>query len=335
MNRKNKVIGISLFLIMIILLLLMNFVGKTYSCFENNQKDIQQSEYDRQTIFLNSTIRNQQNNILSTIKQSWEKYNETNKDSLILKDKDGYVIYSNGVNNINFDASKMYKDQVKDSTHFNLYDNNHNLIAEEVSPQWNKDNLKKVLDTLVSPIKVFGNRGGMIVFDSNSGELFLDTTPNHRTEMHKDYCIFDDSKYAMNKESVQKTIDCYFKSKKDSNTIHSIVYMYNDATDMNIYDTDFEKYPLGDYDRQFIEMSVLPFETIGFEGQPLQLTVLCIANEKDIYSSYQKVNDTLNEAINDNKKIYNNIALGLFIGVIIVIISMITSLYVLHRKKDE
>ena len=82
-------------------------------------------------------------------------------------------------------------------------------------------------------------------------------------------------------------------------------------------------------------MSVLPFETIGFEGQPLQLTVLCIANEKDIYSSYQKVNDTLNEAINDNKRIYNNIALGLFIGGIIVIISMITSLYVLHRKKDE
>lgn len=212
--------------------------------------------------------------------------------------------------------------------------NNNELVFTDEKPQWNSSKVEEILDILVAPIKVFGNNGGMIVYDSNTGEIFLDTTPIQRIKTNKDVSIFEDYNHAnnKNKEDTQLTAEKFFITKRDSNSISDIVYMFNEPTNMHNESSNFYKYPLGSYNRQFIEMSVMPYETIGFNGQPMQLTVLSVVDEQDIFSSYESLINEELIAINKNKKIYEIVSMILVINVLCNMIGMLITLYAISYK---
>ena len=201
MNKKRKKITcLILFITLVLQISAINFTSSIYKSFSENQLAIEQSQIDVENAFIENTIRGQQKNTLSSLTQSWIKYLDSNSNNdLIKKDINNLPMYIRNTEYVGYDATSMYKEQIKDLHLYNIYEKETNaLILEHSRPQWDSAKLEEILDILVTPIKKFGNNGGMIVYDSNSGEVFLDTTPINR-QKNGTVSIFDDDKLIENK----------------------------------------------------------------------------------------------------------------------------------------
>ena len=338
MNKKKKhIICFIMIMALILEIMAINKTSYIYKEFESNQQYGESLSGVYQQQFIADTVRSQQRNMLNSLKQSWVKC--TSSDSnLILKDSKGHPIYANEINSIGFDSTTMTKVPVLNSYSFNLINKATNeIILEKAQPQWDSARVDEILDMLVAPLKVFGNNGGIIVYDSNSGEVFLDTTPINRLNLENYVSIFDDSLIAdnKNKEQTKKIAEQYFALKRDSNNNTKITYLIDEATKMGNEANDFVKYPLGRYNRQFIEMSVLPYETIGFDGQPMQLTILSVANEQDIYSGNTWITEKTDTILNINRDLYGVVSTLLILCIMGTMFAMITVLYLLKNMKME
>lgn len=336
--RRKKCSNLSMifFVLFIAQLFALNHVSKLYVEFENNHAKIEENYIDINSTLINDTVREQQRNNLSSIKQSWISYLEVQDINLIKRDADTYPIYSNGINSITYDDKTMTKEK-KELNKFDIYNKEGNsILISNATPQWDESQVEEILNMLVKPLKMFGNNGGFIVFDSYSGKIFLDTTKNQRLANDTEVFLCDDKVSADNKNTTEteKTIDNYFMFRKDSNRINSIVYMFNEKTKMGDQVNNFELYKLGDYNRQFVEMSVLPYETIGFDGQLMQLTILSVVDEEDISSSYVNIMKDMDKSIVTNKNIYGQVSIALIISLIATMISSLIVLYSLKIKNN-
>lgn len=337
-NTKKNIIGFVLLAMMIVQVLAINITVSIYKDFSENQEHLTAYSIKSKEVLINDIISTQQKNILNSIKQSWIKYVEHNNIDILARDENGYPIYIHDLEYVGYDSSTMYKERISEYDTYNIYETSTNkLIISEAIPKWNKNKIKEILDIIISPIKVFGNNGGIIVFDSNNGDIFLDTTPQLRLKNNKDVSIFDDMTSAHNSNKAETRLTCegYFKLKKDSNNISNIVYMFNEPTEMGKDAFNFEKYKLGDYNRQFIEMAIMPYETIGFEGQSMQLSILVIVDEQDIAAQYKYLDKQIEEIINVNKELYGSIIAILVISLFATMIVMLISVYIIKYKKQK
>lgn len=337
-GKKKNIIFYTLLSLFVLDIFLFNWCLNSISKFETLSNQMKNSEIQNEKILVTDTVRTQQRYIANSVRESWMKYIDDEKNFSLIKEEDNLPVYSNGDNTIVFDESTMYKEKVKDNI-FNIYDKNGNkLIISNASPEWNTHKVNSILNLLVRPIKSFGNNGGIIVFDSYDGHVFLDTTPANRTENNPDLSIFKDYDNPKNKnpELTKQEINNFIE-KKNSDRSSSFVYMFNDPTNMTD-PNDFSKYKLGDYNRLFVEKIVLPYETFGFDGQPMQLTMLVISDEQDIYKAFETNNRQFETAISHTDKILDNVAwFGGAITVIFMIVILI-ALYLLKypcNKKDE
>lgn len=335
-KKRKKVICFILFVILVFQISAINITASIYSEFANNQKGIEKYDSDIASVLINDTMRGQQKNTLSSLKQSWVKYLDSNKNNdLLKKDNNDLPIYIHGTDYVGYDADTMYKKKIDDFYLYNIYEKETNtLILEQSRPEWDCEKLEEILDVLVSPIKQFGNNGGLIVYDSNTGQVFLDTTPANRSNSIINASMFDDHKAIENKnpEETKIVLDKFFKNKKDSNRVSNIIYMFNEETKMGDEASNFVKYPLGDYDRQFIEMSILPYETIGFDGQPMQLTVLSVIDEQDSFSAYKEVTSENMQIVSNNKSLYEKASMVLIFSLVGTMLVMLITLYVVKYK---
>lgn len=163
---------------------------------------------------------------------------------------------------------ELTSNQIKQSLLNYVNENNIDLVNKD--KEWNREEVEKVLNITVEPIKVFGNKGGVIVFDSITGDVFLDTTPEKTLGNN-----IKESR--LKKEQVDMLM-----VKKDTASDDGLILANLDEVDDP---HNFDKYPLGKHDRSFIERSILPFETLGFAKEK-QLTILISANETDIFKRY-------------------------------------------------
>lgn len=303
MNAKLKK---RLFLFFLILFIFQIFffseITKLSYKYPNAIESLNEGKVQNQIILINNTVRNQQRLMLQSIKQSWINY-ITNEDKKLIEVDDTYGVYpvykTDDGDKILYDSLSMYKEKTE-LNYYNIYSKgNDALLLANAKPEWNEDELNKILDLLVAPIKTFGNNGGVIVYDSNSGEIFLDTTPANRLKNGENNIFKDDqSAYCKNKTETLYGIEKCIKIKKDSDSIEDFIYMFNEEHIMGNDSDNFEKYPLGDYNRQFIEKMILPYESFGFDGQPMQLTVLLVSDEQDIYSAYKYNDDNITKSLN-------------------------------------
>lgn len=330
---KKKLLALVLCIAVLAQVLLINYTSTICKDYQTNQSTIEDFRLKTNKNIIDNTIRPQQCSNLMSLKQSWEKYLQMNGDNLILKDLSGYTLYKQieGDISIGFNPDTMKKEQGDFPNSFNIFDKSSNeLLMKNVKPQWNYDEVQKILDILIRPYKVVGNNGGYVIYDSNSGEIFLDTTPVNRLKSKEEVSIFDDisNPKNKNKEATSLEIDTYFKQKKDSTKVSNIIYMFNEATQMGNDKDNYSKYPLGEYNRQFIEMAVLPYETLGFDGQPMQLTVLSVADENDIYSTYKIDNSLMKEVESTNKILYFKVVMLLYCTAAISIALIFITLYI-------
>lgn len=341
--KKNKqgVTGIIFFVILLVQIFAFNYSASIYRSFVDNHNALDKSRVNINTTLVAGTIREQQRDSLSSIKQSWMKFLESNpKVSLI--EHDGILpLYENENKSIGFNSETMIKVK-KESNIFDIYDkDSHTLLIANAKPQWNTEKVDEILGMLVAPIKNFGNNGGIIVFDSYSGQIFLDTTSSQRIRDGEYSSMFEDDKHAYNQnpEACKGVIDKYFKLKKDSVNSSGIVYMFNEPAAMGKDAANFEKYKLGEYNRQFIEASILPYETLGFDGQPMQLSILSVVDEQDVMHNYKSTMTDLESSIAKNEELFGKATVILFISIICTMIIMVIALYKIKYKncycKDE
>lgn len=337
-GKKKNIIFYTLLSLFVLDIFLFNWSLSSISKFETLSNQMKNSEIKNEQTLITDTVRTQQRYIANSVRESWMKYIDDQDDFSLIKEKDGLPVYSNGDSSTVFNDKTMYKVKVKDNI-FDIYDKNGNkLVISNASPEWDTYKVNSILNLLVKPIKSFGNNGGIIVFDSYNGHVFLDTTPANRTEDNPSLSIFNDYDNPKNKnpELTKEEINNFIE-KKNSDRSSSFTYMFNDGTQMTD-PNDFSKYKLGDYNRLFVEKIVLPYETFGFDGQPMQLTMLVISNEQDIYKAFKADNEQFETAITKTDKILDNIAwFGGAITVVFMIVILI-ALYLLKypcQKKDE
>jgi hypothetical protein len=326
-NNKKIIFGF-LSILFIIQIFFFSELNKSSVKYENLNNNIRETEFDQQYILLNSIIRKEQKNTLNAIKQSWINYSTTENKKLVQTDYDGkYPIYSNDIDYVYYNSDTMNKTFLSDN-YYNIYNKNGDLLLSNCKPLWNKDELNKLLNYIVAPIKCYGNNGGVIVYDSYSGEIFLDTTNINR---HVGSNIFLDYENVNCKNMAQtkKDINSFLRVKKDSTlTEENFIYSFNEVEDLK-NPNNFIEYPLGDYNRLFVEKMILPYESFGFEGQPMQLTVLILADENDIYSCFKDNSQKSKTLIEESEMLNNKTIFILITTIVITMIYLLLIAYIL------
>lgn len=206
-----------------------------------------------------------------------------------------------------------------------LFDKNNN-------PIWNKEEIDNILNYIVAPIKSYGNEGGIIVYDSYSGEIFLDTTKTNRSIGSNIFLDYNNPN-CKNINATKDAITSYLKVKKDSNTNENFIYLFDESENID-NPNDLRNYPLGKYNRIFIEKMILPYESFGFDGQPMQLTVLITTTENDIYSNFKDNNDNIRNLIVDSQLLNNKVYTILIVNIIISMIILSLIAYFLKYGQD-
>lgn len=326
-NLKKYLFGLFTILF-IVQIFFFSELSKSNVKYDNISNNIQEAKYEQQYLLLDNIVRVDQNNTLNAIKQSWINYTTSEEKKLVKSDTTGnYPIYSNSSGDyIYYDSNNMIKELINDN-YYNIYDNDKNLLISNCKPNWNEEELNKILSYIISPIKCYGNKGGIIVYDSFSGEIFLDTTMTNRSIGSNIFLDYENAK-CKNVTLTKDSVNSFIKMKKDSTVIENFIYLFNESTNMND-PNDLQKYPLGKYNRLFAEKMILPYESFGFEGQPMQLTVLIMADEKDIYSSFTSNDDKIKNLMNDSDMLNNKACIVLVVTIFISMIYLSLIAYIL------
>jgi hypothetical protein len=279
--------------------------------------------------FVSQTIRGQQRIMLNTIRQEWMQYLVENKDvELLLKDKNGLYIYANkDGNSVSFDDKTMTISKSVDNYYIIRNRKTDKVILDKCRQQWNTDQVKKILNIIATPVKAFGSTGDVIIFDSFTGEMIIDNsedckdTPEVLNKDGKRYITLD-YKHRNNKNPTasKRVIDNEMMWRKDTDVNSGMVYYFNEPVDMKDDANNFEKYPLGQYNREFQEKIILPYESVGIDGQPMQITIVLGAQEKEIFSAFKIAEQYF---VTMQKDINKNIEEGILFPLISVILSLI------------
>ena len=335
-NKKNSIFFYILIVLLILQILSLNWIFAIKEKSKSTINSINRDLVTNDNILVNDIVRPQQRFIADSIKQSWMKYIEDTKTSLIKENHEGKPIYSNETRSIPFDKNTMYRNKVGNNKYDIYSKENKMLLLTDCKPEWDIYHVQQILNFLVAPVKSFGNDGGIIVFDSNTGKIFLDTTPANRKEKEPNLSIFEDYKNKLNKNPIQTKREINnFITKKDSNRLSSFVYSFNESKQMGNNVLNFKEYPLGQYDRLFVEKLVLPYETFGFDGQPMQLTMLIMSDEQDISKAYKENDLSIDENIKTMNEILERTTLILFISTIITMIVILIAVYIIKYSSDE
>lgn len=335
-KKRNSIFFYIMIVFLIVQILTLNWIYTIEKQSHATTSSIQRELVNGDTILINDVVRPQQRFMANSIKQSWMKYIEDTKYSLVEENKNGQPIYSNDSHSIAFDKDTMYKEK-KNSNIYDIFSKDTNkLLLANCKPQWNRAQVEQILSFLVAPVKSFGNNGGVIVFDSYTGKVFLDTTPGDRKEKSPELSIFEDYKNELNKNPLQTKSEINnFIERKDSNRLSSFVYSFNEPTQMGEESLDFNKYPLGQYNRMFVEKLVLPYETFGFDGQPMQLTMLIMSNEKDIAKAFDDNTIALQKNVEETNAILDKAIVILFISTFTTMIVLLIAIYIMKYSSDE
>jgi hypothetical protein len=328
-ERAKNIISV----IFIAILLAQTFVfGQVKNLGNSITNSLGQNQVDAANIsaeFVQDTVRAQERRMLESARQGWIQYLSSNPSTeLLIKDNKGnYVMKSPDGTLFTYNPKTMVQVQRPDN-YFDIRDKNTNeLLTQQVRPQWNTEEVDKILNTVASHIKAFGATGDVLIFDAYTGEILVDNSLNSNNAPE----IFssDGKKYVQllylhpnskNPDAVKETTDNVLMWRKDSDRTTNIVGYFNEPTDMGSDGNDFAKYPLGQYNREFIEKVLLPYETAGVEGQDMQITITIGAEEQEIYSPYKAIIEKMENTQDQMKK---DIGISIFAPITSIFLSFI------------
>lgn len=329
LEKQKKFVSVVFVCILISQVFLFNGITNLGQTLEEDYNSIKASNQQATEDLINGTIRGQERIMLSSIRQGWVQYLSIHPETELIQKIDGKFIYSNPKGNrVVFDPDTMTKSKI-DEAYYDIKDiATGKVIARSVRPQWNMKAVENIINVIGSASKAFGPAGDLLVYDAFSGEVIVDNSGNTKevsavlqengkrnlSLMHK---------HPMNLNAAQyKTVVDQLMWRKDSDASSKIVSLYSesqymDPTQLN----NFSLYPLGEYKREFIEKVILPYESIGVEGQEMQIGIAIGAQEQEIVSVFSR---TTEEMKNSQLHLQAGIKTGIVYPLMSIGISLLT-----------
>lgn len=306
-EKQKKIISMTFVAALVIQIFLFYNVSNLGQEIAKTKSAMETVKVDTQQTLIVDTVRAQQRFMLNAVRQGWVQYLTAHPGTeLLKKDPTGnYVYLSKEGKDIYFDPSTMVRDKMSNNFYTLRNKTTGQIIAEQVRLQWNKENVKTILDIVAAPVKAFGASGDVIVFDSYSGEMIIDNsedckdTPEVLGEDGRRYITLDYLHPANANPAATKRVIDQLMWRKDSDQNSGLVYYFSEPTDMGDNANDFAKYPLGQYKREFQEKIILPYESVGIDGQPMQITIVSGAQEQEIMAPYKKVLQEYKQSMDD------------------------------------
>lgn len=336
-KQKRAISMVFIFLLSTQLFLFYGISGMSKD-FEGVSKEYSELYVDTEQAFIDDVVRPQIRLELYAIRQAWVQYLVTHKDTeLMLKDYAGRYIYAdtNG-NTLSYNEKTMILE--KSLNYFNIRDKKTGeFLLKNCRQQWNREQVKAILDIIATPVKAFGSTGDVIIFDSFTGEMIIDNsedckdTPEVLGSDGKRYITLDYRHPAnKNPEACKRVVENEMIWRKDTDHNSKMVYYFSEPIDMGKDANNFVKYPLGEYNREFQEKIILPYESVGVEGQPMQITVVLGAQEAEVSAAFEKIKDDFFEAQNDFSNFVSDSILFPFASVIMSLVVILLAMFVLR-----
>lgn len=328
-EKQKKFVSYSFVVLLIIQVFLFNGITNLGNTLNQSYKGMQEANEQATEDFVNGTVRGQERIMLSAIRQGWIQYLNIYPDTELIQKDGNKFIYSNPKGErMLFDPSTMSKMKVDDA-YYNITDiHTGKLLATAVRPQWNIQAVKNIIDIVGSAAKAFGPTGDPIVYDAFSGEIIIDNSGNTKEspevlqeDGRRNLKLMYLHPQALNRTQVKSVID-ELMWRKDSDSSSKITSLYAEPQilDPNKVN-DFSVYPFGEYRREFIEKIILPYESIGIEGQEMQIGVAIGAQEQEISSVYTRTVKAMQESQNN---LQNSLEVGVIYPLGSIGISLIT-----------
>lgn len=356
-NKEDRVRKATIIISVVVLLGQLFYMSKLEET-SNHSKEIIKSfdalQVESSEKFISSIVREELRRKGGSVKQGWMLYTELNPDvDMLFKNEKGEVIYTDdkGIE-IALDTECMTKDELVNGR-YDIYDKKtHEIIAKNVKPKWNKANLDVALDILANHIRSYGPKGSLIAIDALTGEILVDgfasidgypnleKTPEFYLDGIPSIMNIHKKKENKNPEGVKQAMKKVM-SNSDTGYGDNLINLFNDSTDFGGEPGDFEKYPLGQYNRDFLEVVHIPDESLGVEGTNLQLKILFFANEKDIMNNFNgsirkyEILKAETESVMNTALIYSINSVSLSIVMIILSVFIIQTLVFKQRKREK
>lgn len=332
-NIKN-IASIVFIIILVFQVFAFGYITKTNSYIDTTIQTLSELENDFSETFINDTIRQNQRLALNSIRQSWIQYiNIHNSEILEKDDNDNYIFQNASGARITFNPDTM--DKIKNKE--NLYDiidkQTNDILLTNCRPIWNKKTVSEILNIIGYSNKTFGERSNLIVYDLYNGEVLMDNNSDNTLckeildeNGKRNLTLYYMNPYNKNPEQY-KVLTKQLLSRFDSQSLTKLTSLFNESTLKATDDyNNFKLYPFGEYDRDFIEKIVLPYESVGIEGLDMQLGVIITANEKELYSvyidSFNKYENTLTELKYNKKVIQITPTLCMALSLLIIVVSL-------------
>lgn len=280
MKNKNRKISRAISCILILQLLLLVFMNTLNLDFINSKNELKKTFVEQQEIFIKETIRQQQRRMLNSIRESWTQYiGYAENIELLLKDKEGNIIYTNGEDVVAFNREYMIMDKYPNG-YCDIRYKNSNIIYTNMRPQWNKEEVIRILNIVAVPMRVFGGSENILIYDIYSGEIIASNTQKNSGPFVQN--LFED----------QHVVD-KLMIRQDTEIFDNIVYSSTVKEGL----LNYNKYPIGSLDRVFVEKVILPFETVGVDGEPMQIAIASFVKEKEIAYCYESTVSRIKQSV--------------------------------------
>lgn len=332
--QKIKNISSILFIIVLIFqVFVIGYITQTNNSIDNNILEIEQLKTNNDNIFIKDTIRQQQRQTLNAVRQSWLQYLTTNNIDIVLKKNGNYVFEDKNGNTITFNTETMKKIKTNNSNYSIVDKITGEVILNDCRPAWNMENIEHILNIIATPIKAFGEKSEILVYDVYTGEVIIDNSSNSNSypeildeKGYKNILFYINHPENKNPKQYELVIK-ELLNKSDTQRISEITSLFYEPN-IKEYNSvnDFSKYPFGNYNREFIEKIILPYESIGVEGLDMQLGIAIRSQEQEIYSSY-KDNDkeystTINKLKHDKSVIFIFPMISTLLSLIVILVAL-------------
>lgn len=248
--NKQKIVLVFLGIVLLIQTAFFKVIFESPYYIDQKANELLKNQINISETFINDTVRVEQRRVLLAIRQGWMRY------STLLPEK------------------SFVKDNV-----------------------WQTNSIKEIADIIVSPIRIFGTHSKAIIYDIQTGDIIyaphlsMSDIEKLIDPVTQKANIQNLHKLVVNQKNEEQVKQLYkhllTKVDTDGNSLLTSLISEDTYIDPK-YINDFSHYPLGEYNRIFVEKIVLPHESIEIE-EDRQLGLIIEVSEQEILSPYSTV----------------------------------------------
>lgn len=312
-NEAEKRKTLTITIVIIILLTQTYLFGNMMAANKSTQNIIaklSENKTDFYETMIVDLVRAQQRIMLGSVRQSWMQYMEINPDTELIEKVNGKYVYRNeSGSRLLFDKESMIKIKTDNNCYLIKDSRSGKILMSSARPQWNTDTVIDVINVVASSSKAFGENGEVVIYDVYTGEVLVDNSKSTYItkevlgdDMKRNILLYRQHPLNKNPESFSRLTE-KLMGKSNTQRESQLTSLFDENEKMSDKDiNNFSKYPFGQYDREFVEKIILPYETMGVDGMDMQLGIVIRSQEQEIFSAFKAIDNDFNNLITEAKR---------------------------------